>query len=115
LQKSDPNSRSGGCGRGGFLFGRGFFAFEIRVATLALFNFVRLFSHKSLLCRQNCFVYWRNMKTWFRRFNIYFALAAVFLAGGCDSVIHDVTKSKKEQTTLRLYMEGGRADSASRF
>jgi hypothetical protein len=53
------------------------------------------------------------MKTWFRRFNIYFALAAVFLAGGCDSVIHDVTKSKKEQTTLRLYMEGGRADSGT--
>ncbi|HUD84745.1 MAG TPA: hypothetical protein VMQ67_14640 [Candidatus Saccharimonadales bacterium] len=53
------------------------------------------------------------MKTWFRRFNIYFALAAVFLAGGCSSVLHDVTKSKKEQTTLRLYLEGSRADSGS--
>jgi hypothetical protein len=52
------------------------------------------------------------MKTWFRRFNIYFALAAVFLAAGCSS-IRNVTKSKKEQTTIRLYLESSRADSGS--
>jgi hypothetical protein len=53
------------------------------------------------------------MKTWFGGFNIYFALAAVFLAAGCGSVVHDVSHSKKEQTTIRLYLEGGRADSGA--
>jgi hypothetical protein len=48
------------------------------------------------------------MSTCFRRFNIYFALAAVFLAAGCVAM-HDVTHSKKEQTTIRLYLEGNSA------
>jgi hypothetical protein len=53
------------------------------------------------------------MKTWFRRFNIYFALGAVFLAGGCSTIKREVTQSKKEQTTIRLYLEGNRADSGT--
>jgi hypothetical protein len=55
------------------------------------------------------------MNSWFRRFNIYFALAALFLAGGC-AVVHEVksaTKSKKEETTIRLYLEGGGSDVGS--
>lgn len=48
------------------------------------------------------------MKTWFGWFNIYFTLAVVFFVTGCGSV--DPTFSKKEQTTLRLYMESPRAD-----
>jgi hypothetical protein len=47
------------------------------------------------------------MNAWLRRFNIYFALAAVLLAAGCGAM-GDVTHSKKEQTTLRLYLEGSR-------
>jgi hypothetical protein len=50
------------------------------------------------------------MKTWFDRFNIYLSIAAVFAANGCASVRHEVTHSKKEQTTLRLYLEGSRPD-----
>jgi hypothetical protein len=52
------------------------------------------------------------MKSCFHRFNIYLALAATFLATGCSSV-RDVTRSKKEQTTIRLYLEGGRGDTGS--
>jgi hypothetical protein len=48
------------------------------------------------------------MKTWFARFNIYFTLATVFFAAGCAS--NDPNHSKKEQTTLRLYMESTHAD-----
>jgi hypothetical protein len=51
------------------------------------------------------------MKTRFRRFNIYFALAAAFLSGGCGSVTHEITHGKKEMTTIRLYLEGGRVDT----
>jgi hypothetical protein len=50
------------------------------------------------------------MNTWFRRFNIFFALASVFLATGCSTF--DPTHSKKEQTTLRLYLEGPHGDFA---
>ena len=53
------------------------------------------------------------MKTWHCRFNIYFALLAVFLATGCGVMMHDVTKSKKEQTTIRLYLEGTQADAGT--
>ncbi len=53
------------------------------------------------------------MMTWLCRFNIYFALATLILAAGCNSVAYDVTHSKKEQTTIRLYMEGTRADTGT--
>ena len=75
---------------------------------MALLHFIRLLSHKSLLCRQNWFPKQRNMKTWFVRFNIYFSLAAVFFAAGCAS--NNPNHSKKEQTTMRLYMESTHAD-----
>lgn len=52
------------------------------------------------------------MKTCFRRFNIYFAPALIILAAGCKSgVMHDI--SHKEQTTIRLYLEGGRVDTGT--
>src|SRR5271154_2410131 len=49
------------------------------------------------------------MKTCFRRFNTYFALAASFLAAGCETIKHDL--GHKEQTTIRLYLEGGSVDT----
>jgi hypothetical protein len=49
------------------------------------------------------------MKTCFRRFNTYFMLAASFLAAGCETVKHDL--GHKEQTTIRLYLEGGSVDT----
>jgi hypothetical protein len=48
------------------------------------------------------------MKNWFAVFNIYFTLAVVFFAAGCAS--SNPNHSKKEQTTLRLYMESPHAD-----
>jgi hypothetical protein len=53
------------------------------------------------------------MKSWFRRFNIYFALAGVFLSPGCASNKSAKDDAKKEQSTIRLYMEGNRVDTAS--
>ncbi len=52
------------------------------------------------------------MKSWFRWFNIYLALAGVFLASGCAS--DPVKKLRhKEVSTIRLYLEASRADSAN--
>ncbi|HEY3915627.1 MAG TPA: hypothetical protein VGN61_14160 [Verrucomicrobiae bacterium] len=51
------------------------------------------------------------MKSPFRSFNIYLALAAAVIVAGCAS--SDPSKSKKEQTTFRLYMEGSRHDYSS--
>jgi hypothetical protein len=53
------------------------------------------------------------MKRWLNSFNIYFALAALILAGtGCESSSGG-SNPKKELTTIRLYMEGQRADSST--
>jgi hypothetical protein len=41
-------------------------------------------------------------------FNIYFALACLVLAGGCAS--SGKSNPKKEQSTIRLYIEGQKAD-----
>src|SRR5208282_2400278 len=51
------------------------------------------------------------MKSWHRSFNIYFTLVCLALAGGC-ATIREVKKetSKKEQSTIRLYLEGQKAD-----
>ena len=48
------------------------------------------------------------MKTWIGWFNIYFTLAAVFFAAGCGTT--DPSHSKKEQKTLRLYLECSHAE-----
>jgi hypothetical protein len=45
LPKTDAPPLSGAGGRGGFLFGDGFFAFEVSDAALAFFAFVVLFAH----------------------------------------------------------------------
>lgn len=53
------------------------------------------------------------MKRRLYSFNIYFALACLTLAGGC--AVYKSTKEainpKKEQSTIRLYMEGPKADT----
>jgi hypothetical protein len=56
------------------------------------------------------FVVRRNMKSWFARFNLYF-MAAILIAG-CTTSKNDPHKSadknsnsKKEQATVRLYLE----------
>ena len=50
------------------------------------------------------------MKSYFHRFNVYLALASLLCAAGCAS------KAKKfdklEQSTIRFYLEGSRADVA---
>src|ERR1700685_396290 len=51
------------------------------------------------------------MKISLRRFNIYFA--AILLAGGCTSEPHSKPDKHKEQSTIRLYMEGSRTDYSS--
>jgi hypothetical protein len=48
------------------------------------------------------------MKSRHRSFNIYFALLCLVLAAGCAS-----PSSKKEQTTIRLYLEGQRANKST--
>ncbi|HEX3716731.1 MAG TPA: hypothetical protein VH595_02080 [Verrucomicrobiae bacterium] len=55
------------------------------------------------------------MKISFRRFNIYFALAAIILVAGCasDPAAQKKKEEKKEQTTFRLYMEGSTHDYSS--
>lgn len=55
------------------------------------------------------------MKSWFHSFNIYFTPACLALAlavAGCSST-GGRSSSKKEQSTIRLYLEGQRADSAT--
>jgi hypothetical protein len=52
------------------------------------------------------------MKSRHRSFNIFFALACVALAGGCAE-IQKMTGPKKEETTIRLYLEGEKADKAT--
>jgi hypothetical protein len=53
------------------------------------------------------------MKSYVHRFNIYLALASLFLAAGCASYREKASFAKQEQSTIRLYMEGNRADVAS--
>jgi hypothetical protein len=52
------------------------------------------------------------MKSRHRSFNIYFALVCLALAGGCAAIreIKKATGPKKEQSTIRLYLEGQKAD-----
>lgn len=52
------------------------------------------------------------MKRWPRSFNIYFALVCLALAGGCAAIreVKKETNPKKEQSTIRLYIEGQKAD-----
>jgi hypothetical protein len=52
------------------------------------------------------------MKRRRRSINIYFLLACVLLAGGC-AMIKKATAKKKEESTMRLYIEGERADSTT--
>jgi hypothetical protein len=53
------------------------------------------------------------MKSWFRRFNTYFALAGLFFHPGCTSDTPAQKEAKKEQSTIRLYLEGNRSDPTS--
>jgi hypothetical protein len=53
------------------------------------------------------------MKSYAHRFNIYLALASLFLAAGCASHREKVSFAKGEQSTIRLYLEGNPADLAS--
>jgi hypothetical protein len=55
------------------------------------------------------------MKSWHRSFNIYFALVCLVLAGGCAAfrAIKEVFSPKKEQSTIRLYLEGQKADKTT--
>jgi hypothetical protein len=48
------------------------------------------------------------MKRRHRSFNIYFALVCLALTGGC-ALLNEVAP-KKEQSTIRLYLEGQKAD-----
>jgi hypothetical protein len=48
------------------------------------------------------------MKSCFHKFNIYLALASLFLAAGCAS--KRASFAKQEQSTMRLYLEGNRKD-----
>jgi hypothetical protein len=53
------------------------------------------------------------MKSRGRSFNIYFALVCVILAGGGCALLTDAKEAvnpKKQQSTIRLYLEGQRAD-----
>jgi hypothetical protein len=53
------------------------------------------------------------MKSYVHRFNIYLALASLFLTAGCASYRKAKDFSKEEQSTLRFYLEGSRADIGS--
>jgi hypothetical protein len=48
------------------------------------------------------------MKRYFHKFNIYLALASLFLAAGCAS--ERAKFDKEEQSTIRFYLEGNRKD-----
>jgi hypothetical protein len=100
---------SGGGGWSGLLLGSVFLTFKICVATLALFAFVELLAHNSLLCCNFCDYCFRTMKRFMHRFNIYL-LASVLLAVGCST--SKSRFSKEEQSTIRLYLEGSRADAS---
>jgi hypothetical protein len=50
------------------------------------------------------------MKSYVHRFNIYLALASLFLAAGCASYREKSTFAKGEQSTIRLYLEGNPGD-----
>jgi hypothetical protein len=50
------------------------------------------------------------MKNCFHKFNIYLALASLFLAAGCATWHRKATFEKSEQSTVRLYLEGNRKD-----
>jgi hypothetical protein len=50
------------------------------------------------------------MKNCLPKFNIYLALAALFLAAGCASWHRKTSFAKSEQSTVRLYLEGNRKD-----
>jgi len=52
------------------------------------------------------------MKSRRHSINIYFALVCLVLAGGC-AAIKQATGSKKEQSTIRLYIEGQKADQTT--
>lgn len=49
------------------------------------------------------------MKRWHLSFNIYLTLALLSLVCGC-TVLRDSTSTNKELSTVRLYMEGQKAD-----
>jgi hypothetical protein len=53
------------------------------------------------------------MKRWRRSFNIYFALVCLALAAGCAAFreVNNHTNPKKQQSTIRLYIEGQKADA----
>ena len=55
------------------------------------------------------------MKSRQRSFNIFFALVCLVLAGGCasDKASQDKKAHKKEQSTIRLYLEGQKTDSVT--
>ncbi|MGO8700903.1 MAG: hypothetical protein ACLQVY_24690 [Limisphaerales bacterium] len=53
------------------------------------------------------------MKSWFYPFNIYFIVAGVFFCAGCVSSNKSKLDPKKEASTIRLYLEGSRADTSS--
>jgi|SRR5271157_1718673 len=55
------------------------------------------------------------MKSRHRSFNIYFALICLALAGGCasDKQSQEQKSRKKEQSTIRLYLEGQKADKTT--
>jgi hypothetical protein len=48
------------------------------------------------------------MKSWLQKFNIYLAVASLFLAAGCAS--KRAGFAKEEQSTMRLYLEGNPRD-----
>jgi hypothetical protein len=112
LPVSRPGVRPSGRGRrgGGLLLGSRLLPFDVGIAAAAFLNFIGLCSHISLHSLQTAFVYARNMKSWFRWFNIYLALAGVFLAPGCASDKSQLKAGKKELSTIRLYLEASRAD-----
>jgi hypothetical protein len=103
----------GGLGRWFFDFGGGLLALDVGDTAAAFLNFIRLLAHKSLLSIQKCVLCGRTMKRWLRSFNIFFVLiCATVAAGGC-AMIKKATAPKKDMATIRLYLEGERADTAT--
>jgi hypothetical protein len=52
------------------------------------------------------------MKSYVRGFNIYLALASLFLAAGCSSWSKAGRFAKQEKSTIRFYLEGNRTDTS---
>jgi hypothetical protein len=50
------------------------------------------------------------MKSCFHKFNIYLAATALLCAAGCGTYNKTKDFAKKEQSTIRLYLEGNRGD-----